>query len=103
MSLSGCVFAEKLEEKDTMKKELNIEELENVAGGAGANRVESDGTVVAYAGAGLFNVNLDVGQAITATPSGQLRMNFIRVSIGDRVRVEYIPGDAYGRITYRYK
>ena len=50
-----------------MKKELNIEELENVAGGAGVNRVESDGTVVAYAGAGLFNVNLDVGQAITAT------------------------------------
>ena len=43
------------------------------------------------------------GQMITASLSGKMRMNFVKVLCGDRVRVEYVPGSSRGRITYRYR
>ena len=47
----------------------------------------------------LYRVALDGGGEITAHLSGNPRRNFIRVLIGDRVRVELAPGDlTRGRI-----
>ena len=85
-------------------KELNLDELEEVNGGAGSGNgmVESDGTVTAFSDAGTFKVNVG-GQTVTASKSGQLRMNYIRIASGDRVRVQYSPDSLRGRITYRYK
>ena len=46
-----------------------------------------------------FLVELDNGQRVTATISGKMRMKYIRVLPGDRVRVEFSPYDlSQGRI-----
>lgn len=51
-----------------------------------------------------FRVRLDGGEEILAHLSGRMRLNFIRVLIGDRVKVEMSPYDlAKGRIVYRSK
>lgn len=50
-----------------------------------------------------FLVELDNGQRVTATISGKMRMKYIKVLPGDRVRVEFSPYDlTQGRIAYRY-
>ena len=83
--------------------ELNLDDMENVSGGAGAKgAVTADGIVVTHSGAATYQVNVG-GQMITASLSGKMRMNFVRVLEGDRVRVEYVPGSSRGRITYRYR
>lgn len=83
--------------------ELNLDDMENVSGGAGAKgAVTADGTVVTHSGPATYQVNVD-GQMITASLSGKMRMNCVRVLEGDRVRVEYVPGSSRGRITYRYR
>ena len=78
--------------------ELDLDALESVTGGTGPNSGNGgvDGTVVVALGNSMFGVDVG-GQTITAHLSGKLRMNFIRVQVGDRVRVEG------NRITYRYK
>ena len=85
---------------------LDDDALEGVAGGAGskAGTIESDGTVESFQGNSLYQVTLDDGTAVRAAISGKLRMNYIRIMPGDRVRVEYNPDDlSRGRITWRYK
>lgn len=52
----------------------------------------------------MFKVSLENGHNILAHVSGKMRMNFIRILVGDRVTVELSPYDlSKGRITYRYK
>ena len=52
----------------------------------------------------VFEVTLEHGHKITATISGKLRMNFIRILTGDKVTVELSPYDLNrGRITWRGK
>ncbi|MYF54159.1 MAG: translation initiation factor IF-1, partial [Gammaproteobacteria bacterium] len=49
-----------------------------------------------------FKVQLDNGHEITAHISGKMRKNYIRISTGDRVKVELTPYDlSKGRITFR--
>jgi translation initiation factor IF-1 len=49
-------------------------------------------------------VELDNGHRVLAHVSGKMRMNFIRILPGDRVKVELSPYDlSRGRITYRFK
>jgi len=49
-------------------------------------------------------VELDNGHKVLAHVSGKMRMNFIRILPGDRVKVELSPYDlTRGRITYRFK
>ncbi|MBQ9505112.1 MAG: hypothetical protein IJU93_08890 [Lachnospiraceae bacterium] len=43
------------------------------------------------------------GQIVAARLSGLLRMNYIRIMPGDRVRVEYSTDTMKGRITYPYR
>jgi translation initiation factor IF-1 len=52
----------------------------------------------------MFRVELEGGHRVLAHVSGKMRMNFIRILPGDRVKVELSPYDlARGRITYRFK
>ena len=52
----------------------------------------------------VFKVKLPNGMIVTATISGKLRMNFIRILPGDKVTVEMSPYDlTRGRITWRSK
>lgn len=51
-----------------------------------------------------FKVELQNGHVILAVISGKLRMNFIRILPGDKVKVEMSPYDlTRGRITWRSK
>jgi translation initiation factor IF-1 len=52
----------------------------------------------------MFRVELENGHVITAHISGKMRMNWIRILPGDKVKVEMSPYDlTKGRITFRYK
>ena len=52
----------------------------------------------------MFRVQLENGHEVLAHISGKLRLNFIRILPGDRVRVELSPYDlTRGRITYRLR
>ncbi len=49
-----------------------------------------------------FRVQLENGTIVLAYLAGKMRMNYIKVMIGDRVALELSPDGARGRITYRY-
>lgn len=66
--------------------------------------IEVDGTVIEPLPNAMFRVELDNGHRVLAHVSGKIRMNFIRILPGDRVRVQLSLYDlGRGRITYRYK
>ena len=66
--------------------------------------IEQEGTVIEALGNAMFRVELENGLVITATISGKMRMHYIRILLGDRVRVEISPYDlTKGRISFRYK
>lgn len=64
-----------------------------------------EGTVLENLPNARFKLKLDEGgNEILAHVSGKMRMNYIRILPGDRVRVELSPYDlTMGRIVYRYK
>lgn len=65
--------------------------------------IEVTGTVKEALPNATFKVQLDNGLEILAYISGKMRMNFIRVMPGDRVKVELSIYDlSKGRIIYRY-
>jgi len=66
--------------------------------------IEVEGTVIETLPNASFRVELDNGHRILAHISGKMRMNFIRILPGDKVKVELSPYDlSRGRITYRAK
>lgn len=66
--------------------------------------IEVEGKIVELLPNAMFRVELDNGHVVLAHISGKMRMHFIRVLAGDRVKVELSPYDlTRGRITYRYK
>ena len=66
------------------------------------NAIETRGTVVESLGSDRFMVELTNGAVITAYPCGKIRVNHIRLLVGDKVRVELSPYDlSNGRITRR--
>ncbi|HEY8419848.1 MAG TPA: translation initiation factor IF-1 [Clostridia bacterium] len=66
--------------------------------------IEAEGVVVEAMRGTMFKVKLSNGHIITATLSGKLRVNYIRVMPGDYVKVELSPYDiTKGRITWRGK
>lgn len=68
------------------------------------NLIEQDGSVTEALSNATFRVQLENGHVIIATISGKMRMNYIRILPGDKVKVEMSPYDlTRGRITYRYK
>ena len=66
--------------------------------------IEQDGTIVEALSNAMFRVELENGHVITAHISGKMRMNYIKILPGDKVKVEISPYDlTKGRITFRYK
>ena len=66
--------------------------------------IEVEGTVVEPLPNAMFRVELENGHRVLAHVSGKMRMHFIRILPGDRVKVELSPYDlSRGRITYRFK
>ena len=66
--------------------------------------IEVEGTVKETLPNATFRVELDNGHKILAYISGKMRMNFIRILPGDKVKIELSPYDlTKGRITYRAK
>jgi len=66
--------------------------------------IEVEGTIVESLPNAMFRVELKNKHVILAHISGKMRMNFIRILPGDRVKLEMSPYDlTRGRITYRYK
>lgn len=66
--------------------------------------IEQDGVILEALSNAMFKVKLDNGHQITAHISGKMRMHYIRILPGDRVKVEMSPYDlSKGRISYRYK
>lgn len=68
------------------------------------DKLEVEGTVVELLPNTQFMVELDNGHKVLAYLSGRMRKYYIRILLGDRVRLEMTPYDLErGRITYRYR
>jgi translation initiation factor IF-1 len=67
-------------------------------------KIQVEGMVVEALPATQFKVRLDNGHEVLAYLSGKMRKYYIRILLGDRVRVEVSPYDLNrGRIVYRHK
>jgi len=68
------------------------------------DKIDVEGTVIEALPSTQFRVRLDSGHEVLAYLSGKMRKYYIRILLGDRVRVELSPYDlTRGRIVYRYK
>ncbi len=68
------------------------------------DKIEVEGTIVEALPSTQFRVELDNKHTVLAYLSGKMRKYYIRILLGDRVRVELSPYDlTRGRITYRYR
>ncbi len=66
--------------------------------------IEVEGTIIEPLPNAMFRVELENGHKILAHISGKMRLHFIRILSGDKVKVQLSPYDlTRGRITYRYK
>ena len=66
--------------------------------------IEVEGTVVESLPNAMFRVELENDHKVLAHVSGKMRMNFIKILPGDKVKMELSPYDlTRGRITYRAK
>ena len=66
--------------------------------------IEVEGTVKEPLPNAMFRVQLENGHIVLAHISGKMRMNFIKILPGDKVKLEISPYDLNrGRITYRAK
>ncbi len=66
--------------------------------------IEQDGVISEALPNAMFRVRLENGHEIIAHISGKMRMHYIRILPGDRVKIEMSPYDlTKGRISYRYK
>ena len=70
--------------------------------GTKADSLEVEGVVTESLPNAMFRVELATGHRVLAHVSGKIRLNFIRILPGDRVKVELSPYDlSRGRIVYR--
>jgi translation initiation factor IF-1 len=66
--------------------------------------IELEGTIATVLPGTMFRVKLDNQHEVLAHLSGKMRKNFVRLTVGDRVRLEMSPYDlTKARITYRLK
>ena len=71
---------------------------------ASEETITLDGKIVDTLPNAMFRVELDNGHTVLAYLSGKMRKYYIRVLLGDRVKVEMSPYDlTKGRITYRHR
>ena len=70
----------------------------------GKDAIEIEGTVTEVLPNATFRVELENGHVVLAHISGKMRMYYIKILPGDRVKLEMSPYDlTKGRITFRYK
>lgn len=68
------------------------------------DNIEAEGIVIECLRNAMFKVRLDNGHIVLCTISGKIRMHYIKILEGDRVKIEMSPYDiTKGRITYRNK
>lgn len=66
--------------------------------------IEVEGTITSVLPGTMFRVTLDNNHEVLAHISGKMRKHFVRLTTGDRVKMEMSPYDlSKGRITYRLK
>ena len=66
--------------------------------------IEQDGIILEALSNAMFRVKLENEHEITAHISGKMRMHYIKILPGDKVKVEMSPYDlTMGRIVFRYK
>jgi translation initiation factor IF-1 len=66
--------------------------------------IEQDGTIVEALSNAMFRVELENGHQVISHISGKMRMHYIKILPGDKVKIERSPYDlSKGRIVYRYK
>ncbi|HRD40911.1 MAG TPA: translation initiation factor IF-1 [Bacteroidia bacterium] len=66
--------------------------------------IEVDGTIIESLSNAMFRVELENGHVVIAHISGKMRMHYIKILTGDKVRLEMSPYDlTKARITFRYK
>ena len=66
--------------------------------------IEVEGTVTEALPNAMFRVELNTGHKVLAHVSGKIRLHFIRILPGDKVKIELSPYDlSRGRITYRVR
>lgn len=66
--------------------------------------IETEGKILEALPNAMFKVELENGHTVLAHVSGKMRMNFIRILPGDKVKLELSPYDlSRGRITFRVK
>ena len=65
--------------------------------------IEQDGVIVEALSNAMFRVQLENGHELIAHISGKMRMHYIKLLPGDKVKLEMSPYDlTKGRITFRY-
>ena len=65
--------------------------------------IEQDGEIIEALSNAMFRVQLENGHELIAHISGKMRMHYIKILPGDRVKLEMSPYDlSKARITYRY-
>ncbi len=66
--------------------------------------IEQDGKIIEALSNAMFRVELENGHEVIAHISGKMRMHYIKILPGDKVKLEMSPYDlSKGRIVYRYK
>ena len=66
--------------------------------------IEQDGTILEALSNAMFRVQLENGHTLIAHISGKMRMHYIKILVGDKVKLEMSPYDlTKGRIILRYK
>ena len=67
------------------------------------NHIEQDGVITEALSNAQFRVELENGHVLIAHISGKMRMHYIKLLPGDKVKLELSPYDlSKGRITFRY-
>ncbi|WP_068596002.1 translation initiation factor IF-1 [Vaginella massiliensis] len=65
--------------------------------------IEQDGTITEALSNAMFRVELENGHVVVCNISGKMRMHYIKLLPGDKVKIEMSPYDlTKGRISYRY-
>ena len=65
--------------------------------------IEQDGVIVEALSNAMFRIELNNGHVVTAHISGKMRMHYIQLLPGDKVKLEMSPYDlTKARITFRY-
>ena len=65
--------------------------------------IEQEGTIIESLSNAMFRVRLENGHVVTAHISGKMRLHYIKLLPGDKVKLEMSPYDlTKARITYRF-